>query len=154
MWPSWRGYFRDICNFCGFAGLKFLDTKLHLQSYEMWCKLSFGSCTCAWRLTLILGGPLLSRELVIWLDPVNEEDWLEEEEEEAAIELPASLCLRPSGGGCSLNLNGDGCWCPSSPPPGCWLREWESGMGGPWRWCVAAGFSGVGRWGCGMTILG
>lgn len=33
----------------------------------------------------------------------------EEEEEDAAKELPASLCLRPRGGGCSLNLNGDGC---------------------------------------------
>ena len=89
---------------------------------------------CVSRLTLIFGGPAARTEWDICPDPVNEEDWLEEEEEEeAANELPDSLCLRPSGGGCNLNLKGDGCCCPSSPPPGCWLSEWESGRGGPCR---------------------
>lgn len=60
--------------------------------------------------------------LVFRADPGNEA-WLEEEDE-AARELPVSLCLRPRGGGCSLNLNGDECCCcGSSKLPGCWLSE-------------------------------
>ena len=93
---------------------------------------------------------ILGVAMAAWLEcmpePAEAADWPWAEEEE---EQPPSRCLRPSGGGCSLNLKGEGCCWSSSPAPRDPASEWERCMGGGGGACSRWWAGGLSWAGCG-----
>ena len=88
---------------------------------------------------------ILGVAMAAWLE-ADDWPWAAAAEEEEEEEEP-SRCLRPSGGGCSLNLKGEGCCsspspAPRDPAPRAPASEWERCMGGcgcPCSRCAGGG---------------